>query len=311
MTNSPQTPPPSPDDQQIRSQIRNRVRQETMDEWIAILVSFGTIGAILFWTLGLRKNDFVLTQSGESLGGATTVLEDTPNIEAFATPDRLDTDTELRILEEDDSTSSRLSFLEDDLYRAESGGRAVLGDSSIASPSIGAVTPRATVPGTVVPENELESEIETEIETELETTVPEAEAEVEIETEAGEPEVEAEVEVETEPETETETATPAEPEEVVAFADVPEEYWAYPFLQKLGEQQLIASTSDNQFEPDDLITRAGMATLISQAFDQPRTNDTKNFKDIDDGNIIAEDIDKAVRTGFMKGYSEDEFRPAE
>ena len=312
MTNSPQTPPPSPDDQQIRSQIRHRVRQETMDEWIAILVSFGTIGAILFWTLGLRKSDFLLTQSGESLGGATTVLEDTPDIEAFVTPDRLDSDTELRILEDDERTSSGLSFLEDDLYRTESGGRALLGDSSVATvPSIGAVTP-TTVPGTAVPETELESEIETEIETELETTVPEAEAEVDIETEAGDPDVEAEVEVETETETETETATtPTEPENVVAFADVPEEYWAYPFLQKLGEQELIAPTSDNQFEPDDLITRAGMATLISQAFDQPRTNDTKNFKDIDDGNIIAEDIDKAVRTGFMKGYSEDEFRPAE
>ena len=54
-----------------------------------------------------------------------------------------------------------------------------------------------------------------------------------------------------------------------------------------------------------------MANLISQAFDQPQTLPTRDFVDIEDGNIIAEDVDKAVTTGFMKGYSEDEFRPVE
>ena len=106
------------------------------------------------------------------------------------------------------------------------------------------------------------------------------------------------------------TETP-ETEPVLAFVDVPEDYWAYPFIQRLGEQGFFSPTTEGQFQPDDLITRATMANLISQAFDQSQVVDAKNFKDIDDGNKIAEDIDEAVRTGFMKGYSEDEFRPAE
>ena len=55
-----------------------------------------------------------------------------------------------------------------------------------------------------------------------------------------------------------------------------------------------------------------MATLIAQAFDDDeKTVPTKDFNDISEGNIIAEDVDKAVSTGFMKGYSKDEFRPLE
>ena len=54
-----------------------------------------------------------------------------------------------------------------------------------------------------------------------------------------------------------------------------------------------------------------MATLISQAFDQPASQPAKNFTDVPNQNAIAADINKAVETGFMHGYSDKEFRPLE
>ena len=65
MTNSsPPNPTPPSEEQRIRQQIRRRTREETVDEWLAILIAFGTIGAILLWTLGFRKNNFVTTRLG-------------------------------------------------------------------------------------------------------------------------------------------------------------------------------------------------------------------------------------------------------
>ena len=95
--------------------------------------------------------------------------------------------------------------------------------------------------------------------------------------------------------------------------DVVPDYWAYPFVKRMIDKQLVPQLAKNQeFEPDALITRASMATLVSQAFGtQPQTQRVKKFKDIKNNNAIARDIDKAVRTGFMRGYSDDEFRPFE
>ncbi len=95
------------------------------------------------------------------------------------------------------------------------------------------------------------------------------------------------------------------------FKDVPESYWAYPFITKLAEKQLIAGTSLNKFEPDKLITRAEMATLIGQAFALPSNQATKNFQDVSSDNALVADINKALGMGFMKGYSQNEFRPLE
>ncbi len=93
--------------------------------------------------------------------------------------------------------------------------------------------------------------------------------------------------------------------------DVVPDYWAYPFVKQMRDKKLLPELAKNQeFEPDALITRASMATLVSQAFGtQPQTQRVKKFKDISNNNAIARDVDKAVRTGFMQGYSDDEFRP--
>ncbi|NJO93605.1 MAG: S-layer homology domain-containing protein [Hydrococcus sp. RM1_1_31] len=95
------------------------------------------------------------------------------------------------------------------------------------------------------------------------------------------------------------------------FQDVPRDRWYYPFVEGLSSQPLIASLSEGTFEPDKPITRAQMANAIDRAFNVPLQSNKIAFKDVPQGEPMAEDIDKAIQKGFMKGYSRDNFRPQE
>ncbi len=103
------------------------------------------------------------------------------------------------------------------------------------------------------------------------------------------------------------------PESTKMPDDVVPDYWAYPFVKQMRDKGLVPELAKNQgFEPDALITRASMATLVSQAFKgQPQTKSAKKFTDVVKGNAISKDVDQAVSTGFMQGYSDNEFRPLE
>jgi hypothetical protein len=103
------------------------------------------------------------------------------------------------------------------------------------------------------------------------------------------------------------------PEATKMPQDVAPDYWAYPFVKQMREKGLVPEIAKNQqFDPDVLITRASMATLVSQAFErQPEKQAIKQFNDVSNKNELAKDIDKAVRTGFMQGYSNNEFKPLE
>ena len=270
MTNSfPPEPQTSPEEERIRQRMRAKVRQETRDEWIAILVAFGTIGAILLWSFGLRKD------SSFSQNFATSRIEQ-------------------------EETSERRSSSETE-------------STAIPAPIVS--TPKVRKPKTNnnfgVTNNQNKNN--RNLRNSLITTAPlvakakPSIAKPKVEPTPPKPKAKA-------PEPKPKVAPPEvkpEPKTVVSFDDVTDKHWAYPFLQELGKQKLVRATSDNNFEPDAPITRAGMATLISQAFDQPVVKESKRFNDIDASSAISKDIDKSVGIGFMKGYSDTEFRPSQ
>ncbi len=266
MTNSfPPEPQISPEEERMRQRIRARVRQETRDEWIAILVAFGTIGAILLWSFGLRK-DGSLSQNF-----ATPRIEQEEKSERRSSRDEESTAVPAPIVTTPKVKKPRAN---NNVGVANNQNKKNLRNSLIASaPLVTKAKPSNAKP-------------------KVEPTPPKAKA----------------------PEPKPKVAPPEvkpEPKTVVSFDDVTEQHWAYPFLQELGKQKLVGATSDNNFEPDAPITRAGMATLISQAFDQPVVKETKSFNDIEASSAISKDIDKSVGIGFMKGYSDTEFRPSE
>jgi len=294
MTNSsPPNPQPSeisPEERRIRNNIRKRAYRENSEEWIAGIVAFGTIGAILFASLGGRKSNFDLSQ-GNFLSSSNEATETEANFDL----DRNSQD----FVNTDNSDSLNISPFSADIQVEDTRSSDVLSGSLTKdkdkkkSNFISSLPLAASIPSVakaVIPKPEPE------------LVVPELEiAEPEPEVVTPEPEIAI-----SEPEVVVPEAEVAEPEpEVVAFANLDQKHWVYPFASKLGEEKLLPNTRG--FKPDEPITRAEMASLISSAFkDDSLVESPKQFTDISANNS---DINKAVSLGFMNGYSEGDFRP--
>jgi len=95
----------------------------------------------------------------------------------------------------------------------------------------------------------------------------------------------------------------------VKLSDVPENYWARPFIVALVDRKIFTDVTDNKFRPDEPMTRAELARLIERMSDKEPSRKPINFEDVKDKNPAASAIDGSVQKGFLKGYPNNEFRP--
>jgi parallel beta-helix repeat protein len=105
--------------------------------------------------------------------------------------------------------------------------------------------------------------------------------------------------------------TPTTPTTQVTFKDVPNNYWAQTFIQELASRNIIKGFPDGSFRPNDPVTRAQFAALLSQSMNKPTIRSSATFTDVASNYWAATAIQKAYTTGFMSGYSATTFRPAE
>ena len=106
----------------------------------------------------------------------------------------------------------------------------------------------------------------------------------------------------------SETAT-ADPKEAIAFVDVPDGYWAKPYIDALSSRGLISGYSDGTFKPDQPITRSQTANIVSRTFDLTADKETLEFSDVASDYWARESIGEAVKGGFMTGFPDDTFKP--
>jgi hypothetical protein len=95
----------------------------------------------------------------------------------------------------------------------------------------------------------------------------------------------------------------------IDFRDVPENYWARPYINRLSAAGIITGFPDETFRPNRAVTRAEFASQIERAFQQPETQPAKNFKDVPADYWAAPAINKSVSIDFLNGYPEGDFRP--
>jgi hypothetical protein len=95
----------------------------------------------------------------------------------------------------------------------------------------------------------------------------------------------------------------------VKLSDVPDKYWARPFIVALVDRKVFSDLTDSKFRPDEPMTRAEVARLIQRMSDQEPSRKPIDFKDVSDNSPIAPAIDHTVKTGYLKGYPNNEFRP--
>jgi hypothetical protein len=250
------------------------------DEMVAVIVAFLTMGAILFWSLGSRRIELISQQWQKILAltqenrQTKTIPDSTTLTREEVARTRLSKALEQQPRRQVDSP--RTTPLTE--TRRES-SRSILEQPLIVLPT---KTARETTKTPAIPPTRIPPEANG-TPTTAKTTTPQ----------------------ETKP-----SAPPKPPTELtLTFKDVPENYWAHPFIAAMAAQQLVKGSSDDTFEPNQPITRAEMASLIGQTFERQPTSETIDFQDVSQDSEVAKAIDSAVRSGFMRGYSGNIFRP--
>ena len=263
-----------------------RRRPVTYDELLAMFVAFLTLGSVLFWGL---------TRSGVNLFGDAGGLFNVDGATSLA--ERLDDSARVGLSDDDVDTGS--SDAEDENTRIGFGAAGVNrifeGSGEATEPTIEAApqtTPITSQPTTAVPATPAPPQQTAQpAAPETITTTPDNAAD-------------------------NETAAPVEQEtpleasrEAVEFQDVPDDYWAKPYIDALSERLVIDGLTDGTFAPDAPVTRAQLASAIARAFPLNEEGAAIAFSDIEAGYWATGDIDKAVRGGFMTGFPDESFQP--
>jgi len=86
-------------------------------------------------------------------------------------------------------------------------------------------------------------------------------------------------------------------------------HWAEGFIKGLVAKGYISGFPDGTFKPEDPITRAQYAAVISRAFELPRKRPAVTFVDVSQTFWAFPFIQEASQMGFISGFPDNSFRP--
>ncbi len=104
-------------------------------------------------------------------------------------------------------------------------------------------------------------------------------------------------------------AAPAQAQ--INFTDVSTDNWAAPFIQELSTRGVIKGFPDGSFRPNERVSRAQYASMLTAAFSVSNTREAVSFRDVPTSYWAYSAIQTAYTKGFMSGYNSGEFRPNE
>lgn len=94
----------------------------------------------------------------------------------------------------------------------------------------------------------------------------------------------------------------------VNFSDVPDDSWYATAVNTLASLGIVNGIGNNQFAPDQLITRAQF-TVIAMRFTNGTTNGENNFSDVHANDWFYDQVVGSIQYGWINGYSDGTFRP--
>ncbi len=97
---------------------------------------------------------------------------------------------------------------------------------------------------------------------------------------------------------------------MMTFPDI-QTHWAKDCIAQLVDRAIVRGYPDGSFKPDNLVTRAEFAILLTKAF--PNTQPIRNaiaFKDVPVTHWAHAAIQAATRAGFFSGYPDGTFKPS-
>jgi len=93
------------------------------------------------------------------------------------------------------------------------------------------------------------------------------------------------------------------------FNDVPTGYWAKAYIDALIARNAIAGFPDGSFRPNDSVTRAQFATIITKALTPTSKRQVAKFSDIKPNYWAYSAIQAAYTGQFISGYPDGNFKP--
>ncbi len=93
------------------------------------------------------------------------------------------------------------------------------------------------------------------------------------------------------------------------FVDVPEDHWAYDYIDYLVEKGIISGYEGNEFRPENDITRAEFVKIIVNAFDVVPGDSEVSFGDVGENDWFKYYIDLASSNGLVTGDDKGNFNP--
>ncbi|MEM9090164.1 MAG: S-layer homology domain-containing protein [Cyanobacteria bacterium P01_F01_bin.53] len=308
MTQSPIEPPNS-QRRTSRDAATGPSRPLTFDEMVAIFVAFLSLGSVLFW--GLSRGGISLfadTENGSeqsrttvenaqqpfNFGGLTDGNEEGTGIIADGSQTVLEPAQPNAALQELDrraaskkTTPRERRGMWDNVKAGVASATAGLAGVTATADSATA-TPETTTPETAISETPGNTAAvappATTTPTEAPETPPPAPADLS-------------------------EAAQAPPKEALTFNDVPDNYWAKPYIDALSSRGLISGFEEGDFRPDQPVTRGQIANIVSRTFELTADKDNLDFGDVTGDYWARESIGEVVQGGFMTGFPNDTFEP--
>ena len=93
------------------------------------------------------------------------------------------------------------------------------------------------------------------------------------------------------------------------FGDLDITAWYHEDIDYVIENGIFKGVTDSSFAPGSKLTRAMLVTVLYRIENEPATNKSIPFGDIDMGTYYASAVSWAQQNGIVKGVSETEFAP--
>ncbi len=93
------------------------------------------------------------------------------------------------------------------------------------------------------------------------------------------------------------------------YHDVPSDFWAEQSITYLSMNDIINGYDQSLFKPNNTITRAEVATMLSKAFNLPIESGNPMANDVPNHHWAKEEINAVMKKGFFGGYADGSFRP--
>ena len=85
--------------------------------------------------------------------------------------------------------------------------------------------------------------------------------------------------------------------------------WFRDAVEYVNKNGLMSGTDVTEFDPNGLVTRAMLVTVLWRAENKPQVNLIMPFADVEENAYYAGAVRWAASEGIVKGYSEVEFAP--